>query len=122
MRDHLEELVANLLDAHVSEHDGELDIVADVAYPLPVTVLCELLGAGHETTVNLITNGMLTLLCHPDVPDRLRDERDLAIPLVEEVLRYEPPVQTKPVAGHAALSRAGMTGHGFLRSRAGPAT
>jgi cytochrome P450 len=54
-----------------------------------------LLVAGHETTVNLITNGMLTLLRHPEVLDRLRrgDEPDLAIHVVEELLRYEPPVQ-----------------------------
>jgi cytochrome P450 len=52
-----------------------------------------LLVAGHETTVNLITNGMLTLLRHPDVLHRLRGEPDLIIPLVEELLRYEPPVQ-----------------------------
>jgi cytochrome P450 len=55
-----------------------------------------LLIAGHETTVNLITNGMLTLLRHPDVLDRLRHEPDLSIPLVEELLRYEPPVQINP--------------------------
>jgi cytochrome P450 len=55
-----------------------------------------LLIAGHETTVNLITNGMLTLLRHPDVLQRLRHEPDLAIPLVEELLRYEPPVQINP--------------------------
>ena len=55
-----------------------------------------LLIAGHETTVNLITNGMLTLLRHPDVLDRLRHEPELAIPLVEELLRYEPPVQLDP--------------------------
>jgi cytochrome P450 len=55
-----------------------------------------LLIAGHETTVNLITNGMLTLLRHPDVLARLRDDPDLAIPLVEELLRYEPPVQVDP--------------------------
>jgi cytochrome P450 len=53
-----------------------------------------LLVAGHETTVNLITNGMLTLLRHPEVLDRLRrgDEPDLAARVVEELLRYEPPV------------------------------
>jgi cytochrome P450 len=54
-----------------------------------------LLVAGHETTVNLITNGMLTLLRHPEVLHRLRcgDEPDLATHVVEELLRYEPPVQ-----------------------------
>jgi cytochrome P450 len=54
-----------------------------------------LLVAGHETTVNLITNGMLTLLRHPEILDRLRrgDEPDLAARVVEELLRYEPPVQ-----------------------------
>ncbi|MFD7757000.1 cytochrome P450 [Streptomyces sp. NPDC059757] len=54
-----------------------------------------LLVAGHETTVNLVTNGMLTLLRHPEVLDRLRrgHEPDLAARVVEELLRYEPPVQ-----------------------------
>jgi cytochrome P450 len=52
-----------------------------------------LLIAGHETTVNLIANGMLTLLRHPHLLDRLRADPDLAIPLLEELLRYEPPVQ-----------------------------
>ncbi|ARF59211.1 cytochrome [Streptomyces gilvosporeus] len=55
-----------------------------------------LLIAGHETVVNLITNGMLTLLRHPQVLQRLRDEPDLVVPLVEELLRYEPPVQIIP--------------------------
>jgi cytochrome P450 len=54
-----------------------------------------LLVAGHETTVNLITNGMLTLLRHPDVLDRLRREPDMITALVEELLRYEPPVQMR---------------------------
>ena len=58
-----------------------------------------LLVAGHETTVNLITNGMLTLLRHPKVLDRLRrgDEPDLVTRVVEELLRYEPPVQFLPI-------------------------
>jgi cytochrome P450 len=53
-----------------------------------------LLVAGHETTVNLITNGMLTLLRHPEVLERLcAGEPDFAPRVVEELLRYEPPVQ-----------------------------
>ena len=55
-----------------------------------------LLIAGHETTVNLITNGMLTLLRHPDVLERLRRDPDLVIRTVEELLRYEPPVHFVP--------------------------
>jgi cytochrome P450 len=55
-----------------------------------------LLVAGHETTVNLITNGMLTLLRHPGVLERLRHEPGLVTGLVEELLRYEPPVQLLP--------------------------
>ncbi|MFH8514157.1 cytochrome P450 [Streptomyces gelaticus] len=55
-----------------------------------------LLIAGHETTVNLITNGMLTLLRNPEVLGRLREDARLAVPLVEELLRFEPPVQLLP--------------------------
>ncbi|MFC7107648.1 cytochrome P450 [Nonomuraea rubra] len=52
-----------------------------------------LLIAGHETTINLIANGMLTFLRRPELLERLRAEPDLIIPAVEELLRYEPPVQ-----------------------------
>ncbi|WP_440070701.1 cytochrome P450 [Streptosporangium sp. OZ121] len=55
-----------------------------------------LLIAGHETTVNLITNGVLTLLRHPGVLERLRREPEMIIRTVEELLRYEPPVQLIP--------------------------
>ncbi|MFF4896058.1 cytochrome P450 [Streptomyces sp. NPDC001068] len=55
-----------------------------------------LLVAGHETTVNAITNTTLTLLRNPDVLDRFREDPALGVPLIEEVLRYEPPVQFVP--------------------------
>ncbi len=55
-----------------------------------------LLIAGHETTVNLITNGMLTLLRHPEALERLRREPALMPLAVEELLRFEPPVQMLP--------------------------
>ncbi|HEX4205776.1 MAG TPA: cytochrome P450 [Ktedonobacteraceae bacterium] len=55
-----------------------------------------LLIAGHETTVNLISNGALTLLRHPAILEQLRREPDLIVGTVEELLRYEPPVQLVP--------------------------
>ena len=55
-----------------------------------------LLIAGHETTVNLMANGMLTLLRHPAQLERLRNEPGYAIPMIEELLRFEPPVQVVP--------------------------
>jgi cytochrome P450 len=69
-----------------------------------------LLVAGHETTVNLITNGMLTLLRHPDVLGRLRREPGMITGLVEELLRYEPPVQMRTNrATLADIDVAGVT-------------
>ena len=52
-----------------------------------------LLVAGHETTVNLIGNGTLALLRHPAELRRLRDDPRIIGTAVEELLRFDGPVQ-----------------------------
>jgi cytochrome P450 len=180
MRPHIQDLVDGLLDRVLPT--GRMDIIEDLAYPLPVTVICEMLGvpvtdqaairqwsadlarsldaigpqadaevqergaqarhalaeyfrtqiperrrqpradllsalitaeeqgdrlterellamcvllfvAGHETTVNLIGNGILALVHHPDELRRLRADQALTPSAVEELLRYDSPVQ-----------------------------
>jgi cytochrome P450 len=52
-----------------------------------------LLVAGHETTVNLIGNGLYQLMLHPDQLARLQADRSLVPSAVEEILRYEGPLR-----------------------------
>ncbi len=52
-----------------------------------------LMIAGHETTTNLIGNGTLALLRNPEQQQALRQSPDLIVSAVEELLRYESPVQ-----------------------------
>jgi cytochrome P450 len=180
LRARVEQLVNGLLDAVEARADAHMDVIADLAYPLPVVIICELLGvpaadhvtfqqwsrelagsidpqplrtpeqeerihaaaeafveyfheliarrrrdpaddllsaliaaeeagdrlsepellatalflliAGHETTVNLIGNGTLALLRHPDQLDRLRADHSLDRNAVEELLRFDSPV------------------------------
>jgi cytochrome P450 len=86
-------MLSGLANDHGPDAMGDLD--------LQVTGVM-LLIAGHETTVNLITNGTLTLLRNPDALARLRREPSWAVPVVEELLRFEPPVQYLP--NRAALA------------------
>lgn len=181
LRARIQQIVDERLDAVAARGDGQMDLVTDLAYPLPVEIICELLGvpvedqetfaswsgelagaidpdplispeqrvrikvagdafieyfaslieqrraqpaddllsamiaaeedgdrlneeellgtalflliAGHETTVNLIGNGTLALLRHPDELERLRRDPALDRNAVEELLRYDSPVQ-----------------------------
>jgi cytochrome P450 len=79
------DLISELLQAHEQgDHLSEQELIVTAT---------TLLLAGHETTVNLIGNGMLALLRQPDQLALLREYPELMASAVEEVLRYEAPSQ-----------------------------
>jgi cytochrome P450 family 109 len=88
-----DERAANLQDDLISdfiqaEVDGEKMSRIEV---IQMSIL--LLIGGVETTTNLLGTVLVELKRHPDVYARVRQNPDLIAPLIEEVLRYNPPVQ-----------------------------
>jgi pimeloyl-[acyl-carrier protein] synthase len=61
-----------------------------------VATVVFLFSAGHQTTRDLVGNGLLALLNHPDQWERLLDDRSLVPAAVEECLRYDSPVTLFP--------------------------
>jgi cytochrome P450 len=86
-----EDLLSQLLRAEQSDAMNHAELISSVF---------QLLLAGDETTVNLIGNGVLELLRHPDQLGLLRARPDLIDSAVEEMIRFNGPV------GHAKMSYA----------------
>lgn len=83
------DILSNLV--HAEEQGDRLDRME------LLSMLFLLLVAGHETTVNLIGNGTLALLTRPDQHAKLRENPDLIGTAVEEMLRYNGPVETPTI-------------------------
>jgi cytochrome P450 len=71
-----------------AEVDGNRLTVDEVVANVIITMV-----GGQETTTNLIGNGLLTLLRHPDAMSRLREDPSVIPAAVEELLRFESPSQ-----------------------------
>jgi len=90
-RDPGPDLLSRLIEAEDGAgHLSEAELISTVSL---------LFGAGHETTRNLIGNGMLALLRNPGELRRLREDPSLIRSAVEELLRFDSPVQ---LAGRGA--------------------
>lgn len=68
-----------------------------------------LLVAGHQTTINLIGNGTLALIRHPDQWERLKQDPSLMMRATEEILRYDSPVKRAPRIAAEDLEVGGKT-------------
>ena len=79
----------DLISALVAAHDDNEAMSADDLLAFVILLLL----AGNETTTNLIGNGMLALGRHPDQMELLRQNPELAPRAIEEMLRYDGPVQ-----------------------------
>jgi len=93
--------IISVLLANARGHDDlqERDLAA----------ICTLLFVtGEETTVNLIGNGMLSLQRHPEAWARMRDEPGVAGTGVDELLRFESPVQLTTRVAHEDLDLQGV--------------
>ncbi len=83
----------------MAARDGQDSLDDDELFALVVL----LVAAGHETTTNLIGNSVIALTRHPDQRGRLAADPGMAPQAVEELLRYDSPVQrTSRVATQSA--------------------
>lgn len=99
--DYLKELIANrrkdlqqdlISDLISVEDDGDV-LTEHELYALVFVLII----AGHETTVNLIGNGVLALLEHPEQLDKLKNNPELIHSALEEILRYNGPAEVSNI-------------------------
>ncbi len=95
-----DDVVSVLLGNARGHHDLEERDLAAICTLLFIT--------GEETTVNLIGNGMLSLERHPDARARLRGDPGLADTAVDELLRFESPVQLTTRVAHEDVDLRGV--------------
>jgi cytochrome P450 len=108
------------LVAERQEHPGE-DLLSALVHPPDggaaletdeiITMCLLLLAAGHETTANLIGNGALALLEHPDQLEWLGRHPDLCGQAVDELLRYDSPAQVASRVAREDLVLGGVNVH-----------
>src|SRR5262245_12635739 len=91
----------------MAEQDGDRLSDEDIC-----AVCGVLMSAGHETTTNLIRNGLLALLRYPEQMDLLRLHPELITTAAEEFLRHDSPVQWN---GRLALEDVEVAGVGVRR-------
>lgn len=114
MEDYFRHLVAERRKAPTDDLLSKLIATEDGGDQLSTQELLStailLFAAGFETTTNLIGNGLLALLRHPAELERLRQDPSLLPSAVEELLRYDSPVQ---VNGRIAGETVEIDGHTF---------
>lgn len=96
----------DLLSAMIAMTDEDGDRLSTVELVDQVVLLYV---AGHETTVNLIGNGTLALLRHRDQMQRLQGDPGLDLKAVDELLRWDSPVQTSRRIALDEMEIAGVT-------------
>lgn len=106
-----DDLTSALVEIQREQHagDGSADDEAPLTEEEMIATLILIFAAGFETTTNLIGNGLLTLLQYPGELERLRRDPGLTDAVVEEILRYQSPVQMDGRRTTAPLEVGGAT-------------
>jgi pimeloyl-[acyl-carrier protein] synthase len=74
-----------------------------------VVMVVAILVGGNNSTAHLIGNAILTLLRHPDALILLREDHSLIRPAIEEIMRFESPVQSTSRVAKEPIDLAGQT-------------